>query len=194
MDIFTHIHIININIDYNNELLKLSKDVKIIYSIILAQDFFTNYYDNFNELKELLNNNTFISGVDLEIEDNISLNHLKLIVNDIDYYFDNFIISMKIYLDSNHSFNKTVEGNRIDYYTCYFDNFDFTLDNYNIMIEEGYKPNKLVIGCTDTNLYEDYYIVISKIRKKYKDFAGVFVIENIPYLWGMSVNIALTSK
>ena len=149
----------------------------------------------------------FIKGIDLDIEESVSLSNVKKLINQINIDFgSDFIITMApicnsllydypglggfIYKD----LLNTKEGQRINWLNGQF-YFQYTQDIYEKCIENGYEPNKIVFGMISSNAnynnFENSVQEIKKIKEIYPNFGGVYIWEYFnsppdpkhPYLW-----------
>lgn len=201
-----------------NELwfdLGISTEKKMKCIIVLDVENIYNDDNNYNELCKLINSKRdIINGIDLIVENKITLNNIKKFINDIKKDYPDLLLVMStigysmcvrdintIYNDekewSYSLFNKSVEANQIDYYCCNFNEDDFTMDSLDDMIDNGFSINKLVMGCY-SKYFQDYdnYYELRCIAKKYSDIGGTFIkyFNNSPYKWDLSVWLCLTSK
>jgi len=181
-----------------NELEILSKKgVKIILMVGGAGGAFKNLFNNFenyyNLLKQTIKKYPIISGIDLDIEEYVELQDVKMLINKIIQDFGNqFIISMApvsyalkadtpgmggfIYKEL---FNSD-EGKHIDYFNGQFYG-DFTFDSYNMIINNNFPPEKVVIGMlSELNSGENFQKALAELKKiktKYLNLGGCFVWE-----------------
>ena len=85
----------------------------------------------------------------------------------------------------------------IDYYNCSFNEDDFTMDSFEDMIDNGFPPEKIVMGC-DSNKFNNYdnYFELNCIKKKYPNMGGTFIkyYINSPIKWDISAILSITSK
>jgi hypothetical protein len=79
---------------------------------------------------------------------------------------------------------ESIPNIKINYYNtqCYY---EYSLDIYDKMVSNNYKPNNIVMGML---VDQDFNVILSeieKIRNKYPDFGGVAVWEywNAPKNW-----------
>jgi hypothetical protein len=179
-----------------------------------ADNLFENYDNNYKLLCELINNKiNIIKGIDIELENRLSLIDTIKFITDIKRDFPNFLIVLSTIgysmcvndIDTKYDnnkiwsyclFNKLKIENYIDYYNCNFDEDDFTLNSFEDMIKNGFNESKLVIGCNSTTFdgYDNYF-ELNKIKKKY-DIGGTFIkyYHNSPYKWDLNVWLSLNSK
>jgi hypothetical protein len=208
----------NPNDAYFNEMwfdLGISNEKNIKCIMVLNVKYIENDYNiYYNRLKEFIKTNTIIKGIDLDIENKISLENIKKLINDIKRDFPNLLICISttgysmcvkdletIYADekewSYSLFNKSPEALNIDYYTCAFNEDDLTIDSFQDMLDNGFPPEKIVMGCY-SKYFQDYdnYYELRCIAKKDINFGGTFIkyFNDSPYKWDLSVWLCLTSK
>ena len=205
-----------------NELEVLNKKgVKIILMVGGAGGAFNNLFNNFEIYYELLKQTIkkypIISGIDLDIEEYVELQDVKMLINKIIQDFGNqFIISMApvsyalkadtpgmggfIYKEL---FNSE-EGKYIDYFNGQFYG-DFTFDSYDMIINNNFPPEKVVIGMlSGENSGENFTKAmdeLKKIKQKYSNMGGCFVWEynNCPpdtnhYDWAINIQKNIETK
>ncbi len=173
----------------------------------------TDYDDNYDLLSNFIKENKLIKGIDLDVEKKISLYILKQLINDLSRDFPYLILSMStigksmcvnninnIYEDdkkwSYSLFNKSIEANKIEYYNCNFNKDNFTMNSFEDMIDNGFLPEKLIMGCNSKLFFTYYnYYELRNISKKY-NIGGTFIkyFNNSPYKWSISALLCLTSK
>jgi hypothetical protein len=141
-------------------------------------------------LYDTLKSLPFIKGIDLDIEESVSIINVKKLINSIVYDFGKeFIISMTplgsslaidepglggfIYKDL---FNSP-EGSFIHYFNCQcYYNFDSEI--FNAIVDNGYPPNKIVMGMLSSQYNQNTKLTIfseiQSIINKYPNFGGVF--------------------
>ena len=170
------------------------RGVNIMVMLGGAGGAYTNMYKDYDVfyalLIDFLKSKPFISGIDLDIEENVTLNDVKRTINDLDQQFPkDFVITMAplgnslcnntpgmggfIYMD----LYKSYEGKRINWFNGqFYGNFDFV--TYDKCILNGYPEDKIVIGMLECDQCLDEYIKeLKKIQHKYPNFSGVDVWE-----------------
>lgn len=164
--------------------------IKVILMVGGAGGAFQNLFSNYNSyyplLKKLiLDKRTIIDGIDLDIEEIVSLNNVENLIKTIKSDFgSNFIITMAPIQSSMQSDQpgmggfvyKTLYnslGSQIDYFNvqCYY---DYSVDTYNQMIKNGYPEDKLVMGSISSQDITQNINTIKKIVKIYPKIGGVF--------------------
>ena len=179
-----------------------------------AENLFENYDNNYKLLCDLINNkNIIIKGIDIDLENKLSLKDTIKFITDIKKDYPNILIVLstigysmcvkdndtkydndKIW--SYSLFNKLKIENYIDYYSCNFDEDDFTMDSFEDMINNGFNESKLVMGCRSKNFdgYDNYF-ELNKIKKKY-NIGGTFIkyYHTAPYKWDLSACLSINSN
>jgi hypothetical protein len=172
-----------------------------------------DYNDYYKKLSEFIKSNNLIKGIDLDVENKISLENIKILISDIKRDFPDLLICISAigysmcvkdcetyyYYEKEWSyslFNKSIEASYIDYYNCAFNEDDFTIDSIQDIIDNGFISEKIVIGC-DSPYFQDYdnYYELRCINKKY-NIGGAFLkyFNDSPYKWDISAFLCLTSK
>lgn len=181
-----------------NELREItSKGIKVVLMVGGAGGAFTNLFKDFDTYYTLLYNtvkkyNDVITGIDLDIEEPVSLDNCRKLISRIDKDFDkNFLITMAPLGSSLASNNQgmggfiykdlynTPEGKRINYFNGQFYG-DFNEDMYNNCVNNNYPSEKVVIGMLNNpdDEFKPYEDVIKSLFEKYDDkFGGVFIWE-----------------
>ena len=160
------------------------------------QEMFSNFDLYYKMLKNVLKSHSYISGVDLDIEENVNLNDVIKLVNSLKKDFGNeFLISFApvafalqknrtgmggfLYNDLMSAVGDKIENLNTQFY------YDFSVESYNEVIQNGYKPSQVILGITQNNTNE--FEIVNDLCKKYKDFNGIFfwelVLLNNPIDW-----------
>ena len=197
------------------------KGIKIILMIGGAGGAYYNLFNSFDVyyplLKQFIQQHDFINGVDLDIEEEVSLSNVKMFIRTLKNDFgENFIITTAPLGDSlmNNSegmggfiykdlYNSS-EGKLIDYFNGQF--YDsFTFEAYDKTIKNGYPQEKIVIGMQSCQFNEENFEIalneISKIKQVYPNFGGVFNWEYFdsppnkkkPVEWACEMNKVIKS-
>ena len=150
------------------------------------QEMFSNFDLYYGFLKNVLKSHSYICGVDLDIEENVNLNDIIKLVNTLKIDFGNeFLISfapVAYALQQNQPgmggflYNDLMNiiGNKIENLNTQF-YYDFCVDSYTEVIQNGYKPNQVILGMTQNNNNE--FKIVNDLCQKYKDFNGIFFWE-----------------
>ncbi len=208
---------------YNDDLwfdLGISTEKKIKCIMVLSgiktfDILFSNYDTCYKILFDFINTKkNIIKGLDLDIENCATMENTKKFINDFKKDFPDLLLVLSTigysmcvkdintkYKDEKEwsytLFNKTSEGNKIDYYNCNFNEDDLTMDSLEDMIDNGFNLEKIVMGC-DSKYFQDYdnYYELRCITKKYPNIGGTFIkyFNDSPYKWDLSVWLCLTSK
>jgi len=151
------------------------------------QELFSNFEVYYNQLYTLVKNKPFIQGIDLDIEEQISLDDIRSLIRRIRNDFeDSFIISVApiqssiendtpgmggfIYKD----LIKSEEGKTINYINGQFYG-DYSLSAFDMVVNNGYNPKNIVMGMLSG---QEYSLELQKIVNKYGNkFGGVFIWE-----------------
>lgn len=149
--------------------------------------FFSNYDTYLQLLFDTIQKYDMISGVDLDIEEPVDINNVKKLIIDLKVKFgENFSISIAPIQSSLQEdepgmggfcykdlYNSEV-GKYIDYFNVQFYS-NFSEISYDDCVNNGYPPEKLVMGMISGMNYDNILSEIYTISHKYKDkFGGVF--------------------
>lgn len=179
------------------ELVFLSKrNIKTILMIGGGGGAFNTLFLNFTVFYRLLYNTIktypIIKGVDLDIEEGVGLENVKLLINTIKRDFGKkFIISMApmaiSLVNDHHSIGgfsykdlyNSAEGKLVNYYNCqFYGNFNFS--TYDTIIKNGYKASKINIGMLSEefdNNFPNALTELKLVKKRYQSLGGVYVWE-----------------
>jgi hypothetical protein len=158
------------------------------------KELFSDFNTYYPLLKRLIIEKSWIKGIDLDVEENTSIENIKMLINQLVKDFDpngneDFIITMApvsstLITDGSSfaGFNykelyNSKEGKYINWFNtqCY-DSFSF--DTYERIIKNGYPSEKVVMGMEsgqfDESSFKEALDEIKKIKDKYHDFSGVF--------------------
>ena len=145
---------------------------------------FKTYYPM---LADLLRNKSFISGVDLDIEEPVSLENVKMLMSRIKEDFGNSLTLSMAPIQSSLEADEpgmggfvykdllqSPEGKLIDYFNVQFYS-DYSCDAFDRIVNNGYLPEMIVMGAmAGTSTSKE----VTKTVQKYKEnFGGVFVWE-----------------
>jgi len=154
------------------------------------KELFSDFDTYYPFLRDLINNKSFIQGIDLDIEESTTIDQIKMLINQLSKDFgENFIITMApisptLQNDggSMAGFNYkdlylSEEGKHIHWFNtqCYG---SFSMNTYESIINNGYPPEKVVMGMEsgqfDDKTFQNALNEVKKIKDKYPTFAGVF--------------------
>ena len=156
-------------------------------------ELFSNFETCYQMLKNTIKKRPYIKGIDLDVEEDVSLSNIKMLINRINTDFgSDFIITMAplgsslindfpglgnfVYKDLYNS----SEGQRINWFNsqCYF---TYTPDVFTAIVDNGYPEEKIVFGMISSefsrSLFNNALKSIKKIKQQYNKFGGVFVWE-----------------
>ena len=154
---------------------------------ILFKDQDDTYYD---PLLKLINQVVLISGLDLDIEETVSLLNIKLLISCLERHTDkSFTLTMAPLassLSNDHpglgSFSykelfDSIEGKSISrFHVQAYDSFSF--DTVKSIVDNGYPADKVVLGMTSGQFNADNFQTaldeIKKVVETYNNFGGVF--------------------
>lgn len=170
-----------------------AEGVTIMLMVGGAGGAYTNLFNDFETyypmLRELLQHKTFISGIDIDIEEFVKLSDVQKFINQLKQDFPDIKLSMAPIATSmmgdspgmgNFSYKdlyRTEEGQCIDWFNvqCY-DSFSF--DTYNKIINNGYPPEKINMGMESGQFDKtNFKVAISEVKKcieTYPKMGGVF--------------------
>ena len=153
-------------------------------------ELFSDFDTYYPLLKRLLIEKSWIQGIDLDIEESVSLDNIKMLLTCLLRDFgEDFILTMAPVSSSlSHDgssmagFNykelyESVEGKHIHWFNvqCYY---SFSYETYESIIKNGYPAEKIVMGMEsgqfDEHTFSNAIHEVIKIKKKYPNFAGVF--------------------
>lgn len=165
---------------------------------------FSDYQTFYKLLKNTINIMDFIDGFNIDIEEEVSIENMALFLNDLNKDYSNKDIVFAP-LGSSIASNqpgmggfaykdliKAIPNIKIDYYNtqCYY---DYSLEIFEEMINNGYNENEIVLGML---VGQDFNVIlqeIEKIVKKYPNVGGVAIWEywNAPQDWCKQVSSKL---
>ena len=154
---------------------------------------FNNYELYYNKLYKFLKSKPFIKGIDLDVEEFVTLDDIKMLIRQIDTDFGkDYIITMAPVAGAliydypglggfvyKHLY-LTEEGQRINWFNGQFYG-SYTENIYSTVIMNKYSPEKIVMGMIYYQFNKDNFEValktIKDVKNKYNNFGGVFVWE-----------------
>ena len=141
-------------------------------------------------LKQLITEKSWIQGIDLDIEESVSIENIKMLINQLVRDFgEDFIITMAPVSPSLENDGSSMSG--INYkelyksdegkYIHWFNTqsyYSFSFNTYDSIIRNGYSSEKIVMGMESGQFNKETFPnalnEIKKIKDKYPNFAGVF--------------------
>lgn len=147
---------------------------------------FSNFNLFYNLLYQLLKNKPYIKGIDLDIEEEVDLDEVKKLINSIVLHFgEDYIISTAPVQEALEqdipgiggfcykTLLSSPEGKYIDYINGQFYN-DFSLNAYNMVVQNGYHPSLVVMGTMDSDVSDEVREIVDKYPNT---FGGVYFWE-----------------
>ena len=155
---------------------------------------YTNLFNDFDIyyplLKQLVEDKSFIQGIDLDIEEEVSIDNVKMLIRKLKEDFgDKFIITMAPVASSLMNDGPGMsgfvykelfcseEGQYIEWFNtqCYY---SFSKETYDSIIKNGYPPEKVVMGMESGQFDKtNFKIALDEVKKcieNYPDMAGVY--------------------
>ncbi len=203
------------------ELLDLKKmGLKIILMIGGGGGAFVTLFNNFDIFypflqKLLTDKNDIISGVDLDIEENVNINDVINLINRINLDFNSLTISLApmatdlmyddpgisgfVFKDLYNLMESKITKLHVQAYG------NFTFDTFDKIVKNGYSPSKLVFGMVSADFSKDNFNdsieTIKKIAQAYPSVNGIYNWEYFdsppdpknPILWAIKIYNALHS-
>ena len=153
------------------------------YDVLFSD--FNSYYPL---LQKLLKQKSFISGIDLDIEEGVDYNNVIMLVRKLKEDFPHFKITFAPVASSlqqdggsmgGFSYKKLFNevGDKIDWFNtqCYG---TFTYETFESILQNGYPPEKIVMGMISGEFTKDNFTqaveVVKKIYNKYPTMSGVY--------------------
>jgi hypothetical protein len=136
---------------------------------------------------KMIQSKPWITGIDLDIEETVKINDVKMLINRITADFgDDFIISMAPVSSSlesdgngmgNFSYKElynSEEGKYINWFNCQCYN-SYTFETFDNIVKNGYSPDKIVMGMESGQFNDSSYTdEIKKIKSVYPLVCGVY--------------------
>ncbi len=153
---------------------------------------FNNYEQCLQDLMTLLKAKPFITGINLDVEETVSLDNIRRLIRDLSV--TGLTLSMSPLASSLTSdgpgmggfsykdLGKTPEGAMISY-LCgqFYGDISFDADTYTQAVENGYAPSSLVLGSLgplDGHQLSALQDQVDELVKRYGDkFGGIFLWE-----------------
>ena len=156
---------------------------------------FSNFNLYYPLLVKTIKDRSWITGIDLDIEENVKLIDVQMLINCLVRDFGkDFTITMAPISSSLESdggsmagfsykeLYESEEGKHIHWFNtqCYY---SFSFKTYDSIIKNGYPPEKVVMGMEsgqfDKDTFKNALQEVKKIKETYSNFAGVFDWEYI---------------
>ena len=154
------------------------------------QQLFSDFNTYYPLLVKTINDRSWITGIDLDIEENVKLIDVQMLINHLVRDFgNNFTITMapvspslKTDGGSMAGFNyKELYNSDIGKYINWFNTqcyYSFSFETYDKIIKNGYPPEKIVMGMESGQFNESTFPQaldeVKKIKETYPNSAGVF--------------------
>jgi len=154
------------------------------------KELFSDFDTYYPQLKQLILEKSWIKGIDLDIEEHTSIDNVKMLINRLVKDLGNdFIITMapvsSTMVSDGSSFAgfnykelyNSEEGSYIHWFNtqCYN---SYTFETYESIINNGYPPEKVVMGMESGQFDESTFVEalneVKKIKEKYPNAGGVF--------------------
>ena len=152
------------------------------------QELFSDFEANYTQLRDLLREKTWIQGIDLDIEETVKLEDVQMLMDRLMKDFGNdFILTMapvSSSLQNDYSgmggfsykeLYKSEQGKYIKWFNtqCYY---SFSYDTYESIVENGYPPEKIVMGMEsgqfDEKTFKNALDEVKKIHTRYPKMSG----------------------
>ena len=179
-------------------------------------ELFNNFEEYYPLLHDTLVSRPWISGIDLDVEEEVDIYNIVMLVNRIRADFgEDFAISFApigAALENDipgfggfcYKELDRLIGDKIDYYAGQFYR-DFSSGSYVQAVSNGYDPSKVVLGMISGQFDSKNFVrcldTIIEICEKYKNFGGVFVWEydgappsRNPADWAILINAVMKNK
>ena len=147
---------------------------------------FSNYSVYYSLLKRLLTDKKeLITGIDLDIEEIVTLNDTLKLIKDIKSDFPDMTISMspvQFSLETDvpgmggFCYKDILKTKLVDYFIGQFYT-DYTLESFEKCVKNGYPAEKIVMGGISGQDFGSNLNTITEIKKVYPDFGGVSIWE-----------------
>ena len=148
---------------------------------------FSDFEVYYKLLYDFLKDKSYITGIDIDVEEICDINNIKKLINRITNDFgENYIISVAPVQSSLSNdvpgmggfcykdLIKSKEGSYIDYINCQAYN-DYTLNALDAIINNSYKVENIVMGMISG---QEYKSELEKMVRKYGgQFGGIFIWE-----------------
>tara|TARA_Y100001970_G_C14088150_1_gene778491 strand:- start:218 stop:988 length:771 start_codon:yes stop_codon:yes gene_type:complete len=154
------------------------------------QELFSDFKTYYPLLKKLLQEKTWITGIDLDIEEGVTLENVQMLIRKIvEDFGKDFVITMAPIAPSLQSDGSSMAD--INYKTLYQSNEgkyihwfntqcygSFSFDTYDSIIKNNYPPEKIAIGMESSqfnqNTFHNVITTINQIKSKYPNISGIY--------------------
>lgn len=155
------------------------------------KEFFSNINQTYPKLVNLIKSKPWIKGIDLDIEEYVDINNVKILINKlVNDFGDEFIITMAPIANSlitndpgmgsfcyNELFKSDV-GKYIHWFNVQCYNGTFNKNTIDLIIKNNYPVNKLVMGMMsgdfNSNTFNNALTEVKNILNEHSNFGGVF--------------------
>ena len=154
------------------------------------KELFSDFDTYYPQLKQLIMEKSWIKGIDLDIEEPVSIDNVKMLINRLvkdlgkDFIITMAPVSSTLTTDGSSyagfhykELYNSEEGSYIHWFNtqCYN---SYTFETYESIIKNGYPPEKVVMGMEsgqfDDKTFQNALDEVKKIKEKYPNFGGVF--------------------
>ena len=170
-----------------------------------------SYQKGLEMLFTVISQNPFIKGIDLDIEEPVSLVNVRKVIRDLKTkYGSDFIITMAPVCNSliynypglgNFVYKdlmNTEEGKLIDWFNCQF-YFQYSKEIFDECVRNGYDSSRIIFGMISSNFVNNFDKAleeIKKVKEEYPNFGGVYIWEYCnsppdcknPYMWSEKIS------
>ena len=151
------------------------------------QELFSDFDTYYPLLVNMIRSKPCITGIDLDIEESVKIDDVRMLINRITADFgDDFIITMAPVSSSLESdglgmggfcykdLYNSEEGKYINWFNCQC-YYSYSLDTFDKIVKNGYPSNKIIMGMESGQFTDSSFVdEIKKIRKVYPDMGGVY--------------------
>ena len=172
--------------------------------------FFNNYEKTYPKLIQLIKSKPWISGIDLDIEEEVDIKNVRKLIEAINKDLGkNFTITMAPVGPSLMSDGSGMggfsykdlyksHGKYISWFNAQCYGGSFSYQTYNSMVKNGYPGKKIVMGMMSgdftSETFKNALNEVNKIKSKYNDMGGVYDWEYLnappngkdPSIWAKS--------
>jgi hypothetical protein len=154
------------------------------------RELFSDFDTYYPQLVTMIQDRPWIQGIDLDIEEQVSLDNIQMLITKIvDDFGEDFTITMAPISPSLETdggsmcgidykkLYKSDEGKHISWFNtqCYN---SFSEETYDSIIKNGYPPEKIVMGMEsgqyDSITFQNALASVKQLKNKYPTFSGVY--------------------